>query len=151
MQINSTGLRLIKDAEVFYSKPYLCPANVPTIGWGTTVYPNGKKVTLKDKPITEQQGEEYLAHDLEASCNAVQRLVTEPLNSNQFSALVSFVYNLGEGTLTQSTLLKVINANTTNTRIITEMCRFIFGGGKILHGLVKRRANEAALYFTPVN
>ena len=58
------GIDLIKSFEGFYAKPYMCPASVPTIGYGTTRYPNGNKVTLKDVSITEQQGVEYLMDDL---------------------------------------------------------------------------------------
>jgi lysozyme len=64
MKLNKKGLDLITSFEGFSHKPYLCPAGVPTIGYGTTVYPSGKRVTLRDPSITRQQGLDYKMSDI---------------------------------------------------------------------------------------
>jgi len=110
LKINGEGLKLVRKSEGFYSKPYLDPVKIPTIGYGTIQYPNGKPVTMKDPPITEAQAEEYLRHEVKEKEDAVRKMVKVPLNENQFSSLVSFSYNVGTGALQDSTLLKKLNA-----------------------------------------
>src|SRR5690349_12536176 len=109
-KIAKPGLDLIKSFEGLFLKPYLCPAKVPTIGYGTIMYPNGKKVTLQDPEITQAQAEQYLEHEVNEKAAGVEKCVTIPINQNQFDALVSFAYNLGVGALQKSTLLKLLNA-----------------------------------------
>src|SRR5687768_12491465 len=109
-QINKAALNLIKSFEGLELKPYLCPANVPTVGYGTTIYPDGTKVAVSDPEITEEQAEEFLRHDLKKFSDGVENLVKVPLNDNQFGALVSFAYNVGTGALQSSTLLRKLNA-----------------------------------------
>lgn len=151
MKINKTGQKgidLIKSFEGFYSKPYICPAGVPSIGWGTTIYPNGKKVTMKDKAITEAEATEYLKHDLKGAERDVDGLTIDTITQNQFDALCSFVYNVGKGNFASSTLLKKVNKNPNDKTIAKEFAKWIYGGGKILNGLVRRRKKESELYFS---
>lgn len=108
MTTSSEGRALISHFEGFYPKPYLCPAGVPTIGYGTTVYPGGRKVSLKDQPTTEEQAREYLSYDLIEAALDVMYLVHVHLTQCQFDALVSFQYNTGA--LGKSTLLRLLNA-----------------------------------------
>ncbi|MCJ8281044.1 MAG: lysozyme, partial [Rivularia sp. ALOHA_DT_140] len=109
MRISENCLNLIKKWEGFYSEAYLCPANVPTIGYGTIRYPDGRKVRLGDT-ISEPVAEAFL-HDECAECaRGVTKAVKVDINQNQFDALVSFTYNLGIGAFQRSTLLKKINA-----------------------------------------
>ena len=142
------GIELIKRFEGLSLKPYLCPANVPTIGYGNTFYKNGKKVTLNDKPITEQKAVEMLRQSLEKFEQYVDSYTTDSITQNQFDALVSFCYNLGPTNLKSSTLLKKVNANTNDETIKDEFLKWTKAGGRKLAGLVKRREAEAALYFS---
>lgn len=150
MKITKTGaagIALIKQFEGFVGKPYLCPANVPTIGYGATFYPGGKKVTMQDPPITESVGHDLLINMLGRFEKAVDSSCRDDLTQNQFDALVSFTYNLGEGNLKSSTLLKKVNANPNDPTIRDEFMKWVKAGGKVLPGLVKRREAEANLYF----
>ena len=147
MKLGSKGLELIKSFEGFYSKPYLDPIGIPTIGYGATYYPNGKKVTMKDKPLTEKEASDLLKQMMTTYENDVKRLVKRELNQNQFDALVSFTYNLGGANLGKSTLLKKVNANPCDKTIKDEFLKWNKAGGKVLNGLTRRRNAEAELYF----
>ena len=140
-------IELIKKFEGFSNIPYLCPANVATIGYGSTRYANGLKVTLKDNPITELQAVELLKDTLKQYEQAVDAYCRDDINQNQFDALVDFAYNCGNGNLKSSTLLKKVNANPNDLTIGLEFAKWNKSGGKILNGLVKRRAAESELYF----
>jgi lysozyme len=144
---SSKGIELIKSFEGFFSKPYLCPANVVTIGYGTTRYPNGKKVTLNDSPITEAVAIEYLKDSLIKFERDVDAFCRDDINQNQFDAIVSFCYNVGSSALKSSTLLKKLNVNPNDPNLVQEFAKWNKGGGKILKGLVRRRKAEANLYF----
>jgi lysozyme len=150
MKITKTGqkgLKLIKEFEGFRSKPYLCSAGVPTIGYGATYYPSGKKVTLNDQPITEEYAVQLLSTMLDTFEKAVDSFCRDDINQDQFDALVSFAYNLGNGSLKSSTLLKKVNANPNDPTIRDEFMKWVNAGGKKLPGLVRRRQAEADLYF----
>lgn len=146
--IDDKGVELITKYEGFRNKPYLCSANVPTIGYGTTRYPNGVKVTLNDSIITKEQALEYFKHDVNRFELDVDVLCTDNLTQNQFNALVSFCYNLGSGALKQSTLLKKVNANPNDITIKDEFLKWVYVGKTKLKGLINRRGEEAQLYFT---
>lgn len=151
MKITKTskkGVDLIKKHEGFKSKPYLCPANVPTIGFGATFYPDGRKVKLSDEPISEVIAEVILKKHLEKFEQYVDSYCTDKLNQNQFDALVSFCFNLGPANLKSSTLLKKVNANPNDPTIKDEFMKWVKAGGRTLRGLVTRRAEEANLYFS---
>lgn len=147
-RIAQPGIDLITHFEGLKLVPYLCPANVPTIGYGTTRYYNGVKVSLSDLPITKEKAIEYLMHDLHQFELAVDAMATDTVSQNQFDALVSFAYNLGPNALKGSTLLKKVNANPEDPAIKGEFMKWVNAGGKKLAGLVKRREAEANLYFT---
>lgn len=144
------GIDLIKQFEGFSSKPYLCPAKVPTIAYGATFYPDGKKVTMNDKLLTESQGVDLLKNMLSSFEQYVDSYCIDTINQNQFDALVSFCYNLGPTNLKSSTLLKKVNANPNDPTIKDEFLKWTKASGKVLKGLVTRRTAEAELYFTPV-
>lgn len=103
---------------------------------------------MQDAALTKDQGEQMLREVLVTYENDVLRLVKSPLNQNQFDALVSFTFNLGGGKLSSSTLLKKINKNPCDTSIRDEFAKWRLAGGKVLAGLVRRRAAEADLYFS---
>jgi lysozyme len=147
-KISQKGIDLIKKYEGFSGKPYLCPAQIITIGYGATYYENGKKVTMQDNVITEERAVELLKHLLVSYEKAVDSFCRDDINQNQFDALVSFAYNLGAGSLKSSTLLKKVNTNPVDPTIKDEFMKWVNAGGKKLPGLVKRRADEATLYFS---
>jgi lysozyme len=144
----SKGIEMIKLFEGFRGAPYKCPAGIPTIGYGATFYTNGKKVTMTDATITEEQATELLASMLVSFEKYVDSYCVDTINQNQFDALVSFAYNLGPANLKSSTLLKKVNANPGDESIRLEFLKWVKAGGKTLKGLVRRREAEANLYFT---
>lgn len=147
IKISQTGIDLIKGFESFYAKPYLCPAKVPTIGYGTTRYPNGSKVTLNDRTITEAEAVSFMQHDLKQFELDVDAMAIDTLNQNQFDALVSFAYNLGSQALRGSTLLKKVNVNTNDPNISIEFSKWCYTEKEKLPGLIRRRQKECNLYF----
>lgn len=147
---SSDLLKLIKQFEGFKSKPYLCPAGVPTIGYGSTRYIDGRKVSLSDKPITELEAVELLKSTLSQYELAVDAYCRDDINQNQFDALTDFAYNLGNGNLKSSTLLKKLNANPNDPTIRDEFMKWNKADGKVLAGLTARRKAEADLYFRSI-
>jgi len=150
MKITKTGkagIEMIKTFEGFRAAPYKCSAGVPTIGYGATFYPGGKKVTMTDAAITEEQAVELLANMLVSFEKYVDSYCIDTITQNQFDALVSFAYNLGPANLKASTLLKKVNINPNDESIRLEFLKWVKAGGKTLKGLVRRREAEADLYF----
>ena len=147
MHTSEKGIWLIKEFEGFEAKPYLDIAGVPTIGYGTTRYANGKKVSLKDPEISEKVATAHLMEDLvyfEQQVDAMTNRITQ----NQFDALVSFSYNLGANALKGSTLLKKVNKNPNDKTIHQEFLRWVYAAGKKSKGLQNRRLKESMLYFS---
>ena len=140
-QITATGLALIKHFEGCSLKVYMCPAGIWTIGYGHT----GPLITAKTPNITLQEAEELLQHDLHKFEDAVLRLIKRPLTDGQFSALVSFCFNLGSGALQGSTLRMKCN-RSDDEDVPGEFIKWVWAGGKKLPGLMKRRKAEAILY-----
>ncbi len=147
-KVSKTGLELIKKYEGFRANPYKCPAGVPTIGYGATYYPDGKRVKMTDAPVTEKQATEMLKTMLVGFEKAVDTYCIDTINQNQFDALVSFAYNVGTNALKNSTLLKKLNVNANDPTIKDEFKKWVKAGGKTLKGLVTRRNEEADLYFS---
>ena len=147
-KVSKKGLDLIKKFEGLKLKPYLCSAGVPTIGYGNTLYENGKKVSLKDSVITESRATELLSYSLRNLEQQVDSFCRDDINQNQFDALVSFAFNLGPYNLKSRTLLKKVNKNPKDPTIRDEFMRWTKAGGKVLKGLVERRKVEADLYFS---
>jgi lysozyme len=148
IKISNLGLELIKKYEGFKAKAYLCPANVPTIGYGSTYYEDGIKVKLTDSPITQERATELLEALLVSYERSVDSYCVDTINQYQFDALCSFAYNCGVGNLKSSTLLKKVNKNPNDPTIKDEFLKWNKGGGKVLSGLTKRRIEEAQLYFS---
>lgn len=146
MQISDNGLTLIKQFEGLSLKPYLDVVNIPTIGWGSTYYPDGKKVTIQDKEITEQKACEILEYIANKDFGSnINKVVKVPLNQNQFDSLVSFSYNIGTKNFNWSTLLKKLNLSDYKGASL-EFARWNQSSGKVLNGLVKRRLAEKELF-----
>jgi len=148
MEISNKGLELIARFEGLSLTPYLCPAKIPTIGYGATFYQNGTKVTMSDPAITKEQALELLRYHTAHFAQTVDSYTTDAVNQQQFDALVSFAYNLGTGALKGSTLLKKVNKNPNDPSIAAEFAKWVNVSGKVVNGLVKRRAAESALYFS---
>ena len=141
-RISNNGLQLVKHFEGCYLKAYKCPAGVLTIGYGHT----GKSVK-EGMEITQEQAEVILKHDLERFESAVRDCVKVTLEQGQFDALVSFAFNCGAAALKSSTLLRKLNAGDV-VGAAQEFHKWNKAGGKVLKGLVRRRAAEAHLFAT---
>jgi len=147
-KLSQKGLDLIKQFEGLKLKPYLCPASIPTIGFGNTYYPDGTKVKLTDTPITKEKAEELLKFLLVTYEKAVDSFCRDDISQGNFDALTSFAYNLGNGNLQKSTLIKKVNANPLDVTIADEFMKWNKANGTVLKGLTLRRQAEANLYFS---
>ena len=141
MKTSPKGIALIKEFEGLRLKAYKCPGGVWTIGYGHTA---GVKPGMV---ITEAQAEEYLKADLIAFERYLNGLGLA-LNQNQFDALVSFIYNVGTGNFSNSTLLRKVRANPQENSIMDEFLRWVYSKGRVLPGLQRRRLAEMKLYFS---
>jgi len=149
---NKAGFDLITHFEGYYSTAYKCPGNVWTIGWGTIMYPNGVKVKRGDT-CNKEQAEKWLRYELAEKEVTITKYLKKHgimLNSNQFSALVSFCYNLGTGPLTQSnrSLSKAVRSGSNPGKVVRAMKLYNKAAGKKLRGLVRRREAEAELFLS---
>ena len=148
MKASKRGIDLIKKFEGLHLNAYLCPAKVPTIGYGSIMWPDGRKVKLGET-ITIETAEKLLAWEIEQKTKAIPPITG--LNQNQQDALISFAYNLGIGALMRSTLWKKVKANPNDSTIHNEFMKWINvrQGSKLvpLKGLIRRREAESALYF----
>ena len=148
MKTSQSGISLIKGFEGKRLNAYYDGVGVWTIGFGTIKYPNGVRVKKGDT-CTEAQAESYLKNDLVKFENAINRLVKVPLNQNQFDAISSFTYNLGETNLSSSTLLKKLNAKDY-AGAADQFLRWNKAGGKVMNGLTRRREAERNLFLRKV-
>lgn len=140
------AVSLCKEFEGFRSKPYLCPAGVATIGYGSTRYLDGRRVTLDDPPISKAVAEIMLKESLRQQylpgvLRACPGLIAHPVALN---AIVDFAYNLGVGRLQSSTLRRKINAGDWEGAK-EQLMRWVRAGGRVLPGLVRRREAEVRL------
>ncbi len=145
MEVNKAGKDLIKRFEGCKLKAYKCPAGLWTISWGLTFYPDGTKVKEGDV-ITQQQAEDYFNAIVDDFAKKVDALIKSNVSENNFSALVSFAYNVGMGNFQRSTLLRKVNANPKDKTILAEFKKWTRANGEVLKGLVRRRDAEAKLY-----
>jgi lysozyme len=149
IDVPQSAIALVKRFEGFERKvkrgveitavPYICPAGFWTIGYGHLCDP-------KHPPITEAEAEVYLARDLQTALAATLRycpvLATEP--EGRLAAIVDFTFNLGAGRMQTSTLRWRVNQRDWNAAA-SELRRWVYGGGRVLPGLVARREAEIAL------
>ena len=143
-KISTAGINLICGFEGLKLKAYDDGVGVWTIGFGTTIYPNGIKVKKGDTCTTEQ-AKAYMAHDLKKFESAVNSAVTVSINQNQFDALVSLAYNIGTSGFKNSTLVKKLNAGDIRGAS-AQFNVWNKGGGKVMQGLVNRRDVERKLF-----
>lgn len=148
MNLNRAGIDLIKSFEGCRLHAYkpVAAEKYYTIGYGHY----GADVA-RDMTITHERAEEMLVADLREYCDGVRRLVQGiALNDNEFSAMVSFAYNCGIGGLSKSTGLKLLRAGDKTGACNSWMNWNKGADGRLLFGLVRRRAAEKALFLTPV-
>lgn len=148
MQTSDRGRALIRQHEGLRLEAYQDPVGVWTIGYGHTSAA-GPPSVYKGMRITAAGADEILRTDLRKFEGYVTSAVKVPLNQNQFDALVSFTFNLGPGNLRSSTLLKRLNAGDYGAAA-DQFSVWNRAGGKVMPGLVKRRAAERALFLEPV-
>jgi lysozyme len=137
---------LCRHFEGFRSKPYICPAGYPTIGYGTVWKPDGTKVTMDDALISKAQADEWLLSELRTNyaagvLRASPHLIAHP---KILAAMIDFSYNLGVARYRASTLRRRIDAKDWEAAK-EQLMRWTRGGGKVLPGLVRRRQAEASL------
>lgn len=142
-EIPQAAIDIIKSFEGCQLHDYKDVAGITTVGIGHRVL-SGEDFT---GGITQQQAEDMLRSDLTNAANAIKRFVTRALSDDQYSALLSFTFNLGGGTLEHSTLLKVCNSGKDDD-MSPEFMKWTFAGGVKSSGLIRRRAAEAKLYMS---
>jgi lysozyme len=147
VKTSHNGRKIIQEFEGFRSTPYLCSAEVPTIGFGSTMYLNGTKVKLSDPDINRAEAENLFVKTLTKYEDTVNK-TTKGLNQNQFDACVSLCYNIGQEAFTSSTLVKMINAGTAPDLIAPQFLRWNKVKGKPDKGLTRRREAEMALFLS---
>lgn len=143
--ISPDGLLLIKSFEGLYLTAYRCPAGVWTIGYGHTGLRHGDGSVRAGRVISKDEAELLLRIDMDYFEGKVVSLVKVPLNADQFAALVSFAFNVGEGELKGSTLLRKLNAGDY-TGAADQFLRWDKANGKTLRGLTRRRRSERKLF-----
>ena len=137
---------LCRHFEGFRSKPYICPAGYPTIGYGTVYKPDGTRVTMDDAPITKVQANDWLLSELRTNyaagvLRASPGLISDP---RALAAMIDFAYNLGVARYRASTLRRKVDQRDWQA-VKEQLMRWTKGGGKVLPGLVRRRKAEVAL------
>ena len=143
MRTNRRGIALIQEFESCRLKAYLCSGGKWTVGWGST----GPDI-VRGTVWTQEQADERFARDLQRFEREVESLLTFEPTSNEFSALVSFAYNVGTNALAKSTLLRKFNAGDI-AGAANEFLRWNKAGGKVLAGLTRRREAERDLFLSP--
>ena len=141
MKISNKGIALIREFEGCRLQSYRCSAGVWTIGYGHT----GKDIK-EGMTITQQQADDWLIVD----CNRVLQILRDtlrvPIRQNQLDALVSLGFNIGTEALRKSTLMSLLNRNPDDMNIPEQFDRWVYAGGKVVNGLVRRRKAEGKLY-----
>lgn len=140
MKPSQSCLDLVKSFEGFRANAYLCPAGVPTVGYGHTEY-----VTMGDT-VTEAEACDLLREDIQTAADAVDDLVDVELTQGQYDALCSFVYNVGREAFKNSTLLRMLNQGRAAKDIGPQFDRWTKAGGHVQPGLIRRRAAERMMF-----
>lgn len=148
MKVSDKGIKLLHQFEGCKLEAYLCPASIPTIGYGNTFYLDGTPVKLGDK-ITQEQANELFKNTLVNFENCVLKALGKTkVNQNQFDAMVSLCYNIGCGNFRKSSVLRFVSLNPNDPAIETAFLLWNKIGGKVSKGLQRRREAESSLYFS---
>jgi len=142
MKTSNKGIAMIKQYEGLRFSAYKCSAGRLTIGYGHT------KDVVEGQKITAIQAESFFIQDIMEVEKSISLLVKKPLNQGQFDAIASFIFNFGATKFSTSTLRQKINANPNDSSIAYEFSRWVYSNNKRSAGLIKRRDNEAKLYFS---
>ncbi len=142
MKTSQNGIELIKKFEGFSATPYFCPAHKLTVGYGHVIIAGEK---FPAQGISQQEAEILLKQDVIVPEQIISRLVTYELQQNQFDALVSFIYNIGIKAFEKSTLLRLLQENK-QTKAAVEFSKWIYAGGAVQNGLVRRRWAEREMF-----
>ncbi len=145
MKISNKGLELIKEFEGFSANAYLCPAKIPTIGYGNTFWEDGRKVRIGEQ-ISKSKALELLEFVANKDfADKIFPFIEVSISQNQFDAMVSLAYNIGVGAFSNSTLLKRVNAKDF-LGAANEFLKWDKSNGKPLLGLTRRRQREKELF-----
>lgn len=144
LALSAIGLTMIAGFEGYRERAYNDGVGVQTIGYGTTRYASGKAVKAGDK-ITPDRALIELAASADEHQKRLAKCITVPLAQREWDALVSWAYNVGTSAACNSTLVRKLNAGDY-TVPCTELPKWNKAGGRVLAGLVKRRAAEARMY-----
>lgn len=139
------AIDLIKKYEGFRPQSYQDSVGVWTIGYGTTRI-NGQPVKA-GMTITEDQALQLVQQEVNKLWSQIESILKVNLNDNQMNALIDFAYNLGFGSLKNSTLMRLVNESKFE-EAANQFPRWVYAGGKVLPGLVKRREAERQLFLS---
>ena len=145
MKLDESGYSELHKREGLRTKPYLDTRGIPTISLGVTYYPNGRKVTMQDKPITKIEAERLGKVMADRFASEVTTLIKSKVNQNQFNALVSIAYNIGINGFKTSSFLKLVNKNPNDPKIKEAIMLWTKNPE-----LIGRRKKEVELYFKPI-
>ena len=153
--MTNAGLDLVKQYEGMRLSPYLCPAGIPTIGFGTTIYPDGTPVTLDDLPITKAKAVSYLKTELDKYEAKVDELTNGRATDYELAAMTSLAYNIGLAAFEGSSVLRLYNQGKLREASaafgLWNKARDKNDGVlKVMPGLVARRAAESAMFSNSV-
>jgi lysozyme len=146
LRLSAAGYFFLQESEAFSSTPYLDSGGVPTIGFGSTRYPSGKAVSMKDKSITHFEASEIFMHELDKYEQAVREAMPIELNQCEFDSLVSLCYNIGITAFKHSTLVKIADRKDGMLQEADQILRWNKDNGKEVKGLTNRRRKERAMF-----
>lgn len=141
LHTSDQGIQLIKKFEGYRDRSYFCTSNHRTIGYGHKI----KENEVVDEPLTKELGEALLQEDIEQAEDCIRKYVKVHLMQSQYDALVSFIFNIGEGNFKSSTLLKKLNEGDFEGAY-NEFPRWIFSNKKKITGLLRRREAEREVF-----
>lgn len=143
MKLDSKGYKALHEREGLRLKPYLDTKGVPSIAMGNTYYLNGRRVTMKDRPLTLAEAEQLAKVTADNFAKRVDALVTSKVDQNQFNALVSIAYNIGVNGFAGSTFLALVNRNPNDHNIASAIMMWVKD-----KELIGRRCSEVIQYFS---
>lgn len=150
MSVNGATINLIKEFEGFSAEAYLDPVGICTIGYGTTERAGVGIVPVLGMAITKEEAEWYLEQVVKKFASQIAQHITQPINENEFGAYVSLAYNIGPNAFAKSSSLRHFNAGNKE-KAAANILLWNKAGGKVLKGLVRRRAAEKVLFETVVS
>ena len=142
---------IIKDFEGFRAAPYKDSAGIPTIGYGTIAYPDGRRVAMDDPPVTEAQASGYLSFQMSQKSSALASYLQRAAGVHQSAAMLSLTYNIGTGAFKGSSVLRDFNHDdipgAADAFLLWDKA-WINGQLVVVPGLLKRRQQERTIFLT---